>query len=32
MNELQSYFVQYIKEYISILTKDKEEFLYRFVI
>lgn len=26
MNELQSYFVQYIKEYISILTKDKEEF------
>lgn len=26
MNELQSYFVQYIKEYISILTKGKEEF------
>ena len=26
MNELQSCFVQYIKEYISILTKGKEEF------
>lgn len=26
MNELQSYFAQYVKEYISILTKGKEEF------
>lgn len=26
MNELQSCFVQYIKEYISVLTKGKEEF------